>query len=148
MLKHKAAHGSGSNIELPDAREIQRSMAGYPEHYKVEICGDGSYTAPTIWWAALGGFGIWMPTWASPSEVTNNDQTGPPQQHEQQTPLLPHLEQRSSSSCDQARRGANTTRDGDREGFFLVPSAAAWGIRSPSVFAAATSDMCNPKGGI
>ena len=32
MLKHKAAHGSGSNIEFPDANEIQRSMTGYPEH--------------------------------------------------------------------------------------------------------------------
>lgn len=46
MLKHKAAHGSGSNIEFPDANEIQKSMTGYLEHFKVDIYGDGSYTTP------------------------------------------------------------------------------------------------------
>ena len=49
MLKHKAAHGSGSNPEFPDHTEIQRNMTGYPGHYNVEIYGDGNYTTPTIW---------------------------------------------------------------------------------------------------
>ena len=88
MLKHKAAHGSRSNLDFPDQNEIQKNMTGYHERYKVEIYGDGSYTTPTIWWAALGGYGIWMPRWACPNQVTDNDQTGPPQQHEQQRPHL------------------------------------------------------------
>ena len=38
-------------------------MEGYPEGHRVDIYGDGSYTSPTVWWAALGGFGIWVPKW-------------------------------------------------------------------------------------
>ena len=29
----------------------------------MDIYGDGSLTDPTCWWAALGGFGTWMPNW-------------------------------------------------------------------------------------
>ena len=30
---------------------------------QVRIYGDGSVTSPTKWWAALGGYGVWMPAW-------------------------------------------------------------------------------------
>ena len=73
MLKHKAAHGSGSNLDFPGAEEIRKNMEGYSEDYKVNIYGDGSYTSPTVWWAALGGFGIWVPNW-------DTDEAGPEQQ--------------------------------------------------------------------
>ena len=75
MLKHKAAHGSGSNLDFPDSEEIRDSMTGYPDKYHVEIYGDGSYTTPTIWWAALGGYGVWMPKWPSPEQATQSEIT-------------------------------------------------------------------------
>ena len=37
MLKHKAAHGSGSNLDFPNADQIQGNMEGYPEDYKEDI---------------------------------------------------------------------------------------------------------------
>ena len=43
-------------------------MQGYPGVYKVDIFGDGSHTSPTVWWAALGGFGIWVPDWNDGTE--------------------------------------------------------------------------------
>ena len=42
----------------------------------MSIYGDGSFTSPTVWWAALGGFDIWVPKWSveqvqeGPKEVT------------------------------------------------------------------------------
>ena len=74
MLKHKAAHGSGSNLDFPHADQSQGNMEGYPEDYKVDIYGDGSYTSPTVWWATLGGFGILMPSWTKPTEVHNGNE--------------------------------------------------------------------------
>lgn len=46
-------------------------MTGYPENYNVEIYGDGSYTTPAVWWAALGGYGVWVPEWPSPTQATH-----------------------------------------------------------------------------
>ena len=63
MLKHKGAHGSGVNLTFPGSDEIEANMKGHPSDYKVNIYGDGSFTSPTVWWAALGGFGIWVPKW-------------------------------------------------------------------------------------
>ena len=63
LLKHKAAHGSGLDPSFPDGDEIKGCMSGYPPDHWVNIYGDGSYTSPTLWWAALGGYGIWMPKW-------------------------------------------------------------------------------------
>ena len=98
-------------------------MQGYPEDFKVDIYGDGSYTSPTVWWAALGGFGIWMPKWPSPSQVSQEDTTGPSQQPKPQPPHLPQLDQSSSSSWDPTGDGVNTShRDNTREGFFSVMS--------------------------
>ena len=57
-------------------------MRGHTSDYKVNIYGDGSFTSPTVWWAALGGFGIWVPNWRV----------------EPQPPHLPQLEQSNSSS--------------------------------------------------
>jgi hypothetical protein len=63
IMKYKKAHGSGSMLEYPDQQDIQRHMQGHDDNYYVGIFGDGSQTDPTNWWAALGGFGIWMPDW-------------------------------------------------------------------------------------
>ena len=60
MLKYKGAHGSGTNLRFPGSDEIEANMQGHPSDYKVNIYGDGSFTTPTLWWAALGGFGIWL----------------------------------------------------------------------------------------
>ena len=43
-------------------------MLGVEEDYFVGIYGDGSQTDPTNWWAALGGFGIWVPAWNKTGE--------------------------------------------------------------------------------
>lgn len=74
MLKHKAAHGSGSNLTFPDANEIEANMKDYPTSFTMDIYGDGSYISPTIWWAALGGFGVWMSEWISPNEAEARQQ--------------------------------------------------------------------------
>ena len=71
MLKHKAAHGSGSDLTYPDANAIDANMQDYPADFRVDIYGDGSYTSPTIWRAALGGFGVWVPEWISPDQAHN-----------------------------------------------------------------------------
>ena len=63
MLMYKEAHGSGQDLDFPGAEEIEKNMEGHPEGHKVDIYGDGSHTSPTVWWAALGGFGIWVPDW-------------------------------------------------------------------------------------
>ena len=38
-------------------------MQEFPEEYYVPVYGDGSYTTPEKWWAAIGGVGVWMPDW-------------------------------------------------------------------------------------
>ena len=76
MLKHKAAHGSGSDLTFPDADANDANMQDYPVDFKVDIYGDGSYTSPTVWWAALGGFGVWMPEWISPNQAASIEPSG------------------------------------------------------------------------
>ena len=49
---------------------------GSPPRHWVNIYGDGSYTTPTLWWAALGGYGIWMPKWPQPNHSERHDPTG------------------------------------------------------------------------
>ena len=83
MLKHKTAHGSGSDLTFPDVDEIKANMEDHSPDYKVNIYGDGSYTTPTLWWAALGGFGVWMPDWPNPSLTGNGDTLGHHNQSEQ-----------------------------------------------------------------
>ena len=61
MLKYREAHGSGQDLEFPGAEEIEKNMQGHPEGYKVDIFDDGSQTSPIVWWAALGGYGVWVP---------------------------------------------------------------------------------------
>ena len=34
----------------------------------IQVYGDGSLTTPTNWWAALGGFGAWIPNWNLPRQ--------------------------------------------------------------------------------
>ena len=73
-------------------------MKGYTEDSKVDMYGDGSYTSPTVWWAALGGFGIWMASWPNQTEVHNGIEAGPQQQYERRIPHLQQPEQSSSNS--------------------------------------------------
>ena len=51
---------AGGTWFFPGSDEIEANMQGHPGDYKVNIYGDGSFTSPTVWWAALGGFGIWV----------------------------------------------------------------------------------------
>ena len=73
MLKFKKAHGSGINLDYPDAAKIQEAMTGFDDNHKVPIYGDGSFTTPTKWWAALGGYGIWIPEWNPDDATTTYD---------------------------------------------------------------------------
>jgi hypothetical protein len=63
MLKHKGAFGSGVPARFPNEEEIEDFMARHGLTEPVETYGDGSLTTPTLWWAALGGYGIWFPDW-------------------------------------------------------------------------------------
>ena len=63
MLKHKMPHGSGIDPQFLTKRQIDIQMQSRSDDFFVEIFGDGSLTDPTCWWAALGGFGTWMPNW-------------------------------------------------------------------------------------
>ena len=38
-------------------------MKDYDQGHKIHVYGDGSYTTPTKWWAAMGGYGVWIPNW-------------------------------------------------------------------------------------
>ena len=117
MLKHKGAHGSGTNLVFPGRDGIEGNMQGHPSEYKVNIYGDGSFTSPTVWWAALGGFGIWVPKWDTDHEH-RTEATGNRQQHEQQTA---HQQQRTSNRSygeTAATRAADT-----------APAAASPGTR-------------------
>ena len=58
MLMHKQAHGSGVDLDFPDANQIEEAMRGYDPEHMVPFYGDGCYTTPTKWWAALGGYGV------------------------------------------------------------------------------------------
>ena len=76
-------------------------------------------------------------SWADLAKTREDNGAGHQQQHKQQSPHLPQLEQSSSSSCvkpvTEGNR-VNMTSD-SREGFFLVPSSdmcTPGGIRSPS----------------
>ena len=69
MLMHKEANGSGIDLDFPDAAQIDVSMAGYDQDHMVDVYGDGSHTTPTKWWAALGGYGVWVPDWNRNAEI-------------------------------------------------------------------------------
>ena len=72
ILNLKEAHGSGVDITFPTKQEIHSSMTGRADDYYVRIYGDGSLKNPNLWWAALGGFGIWIPDWSSDSDPAND----------------------------------------------------------------------------
>ena len=44
-------------------------MRGYEPEHRVPISGDASYTTATKRWAALGGYGVWVPSWNRNAEV-------------------------------------------------------------------------------
>ena len=62
-------------LPLPGSEEIETNMNGHPSDYKVNIYGDGSFASPTVWWAALGGFGIWVPKWQPDQQHEGRDDT-------------------------------------------------------------------------
>ena len=113
MLKHKAAHGSGVDPSFPDGNGIESSMRGYPSDHWVNIYGDGSYTSPTLWWAALGGYGIWMPEWPQPSQDDQCDTLGQDHTHGTQVQML----QQEPSSGSSGRNESSSSHSVDfREG--------------------------------
>lgn len=73
MLKHTGAHGSGIDFTFPGSEEIEDNMKDHPRDYKVNVYGDGSFTSPTVWWVALGGFGIWVLKWQRPQQPRGSE---------------------------------------------------------------------------
>ena len=63
MLKHKGGHGTGVDPTFPGQNDINENMQDFPEDHFVPVYGDGSFTTPEKWWAAIGGMGVWMPDW-------------------------------------------------------------------------------------
>ena len=65
---HKEGHATGENPSFPTKDDIEAEMEGYGKDEYIDIYGDGSYTTPTKWWAALGGYGVWIPDWNKQGE--------------------------------------------------------------------------------
>ena len=63
MLKQKGAFGSGQNPTFPIEEEIKRYMEEHDIEGPLEAYGDGSFANPNVWWATLGGVGVWFPEW-------------------------------------------------------------------------------------
>ena len=72
MLLHKGAHGTGINPDFPNKQSIIGNMVGHPEDFYADVYGDGSYTTPTKWWAALGGQGGVVRDWNLQGEEIEN----------------------------------------------------------------------------
>ena len=68
MLQQKQAHGSGCMPTFPTEQQIAEAMDGYDDDKMIQVYGDGSLTTPTHWWAALGGYGAWIPNWNLPGQ--------------------------------------------------------------------------------
>ena len=68
---------AGITLSSQELKKLGKNMEGHPEGHKVDIYGDGSYTLPTVWWAALGGFGIWVHDW-NKGEERSEDIERPP----------------------------------------------------------------------
>lgn len=67
--------------DFPDKHQIEEAMQGYEADHFVPIYGDGNLTTPRTLWAAVGGFGIWIPRWVLPGEELEQrkeeDSSGP-----------------------------------------------------------------------
>lgn len=64
MLRKKGAFSKGSNLAFPSQDEIRKYMDDNGIQEPIDAYGDGSFTTPkVVWWAALGGSGVWFPTW-------------------------------------------------------------------------------------
>ena len=135
LLNHKAAHGSGNNPTFPEAEEIKTNMQDYPASYYVNIFGDGSYTSPTIWWAALGGYGVWMPEWISPNQAHCNGTHEEVQAEEQgrlqqqNSPMQPNPPQQGQSSCSRGE----VYREGIQSGKCQIVRSLVAGDISPQL---------------
>ena len=68
MMHHKKGHGTGINPDIPTEQAIHEHMAGQDSDYMVPVFGDGSHTSPTKWWAAIGGYGLWIPKWGNDTD--------------------------------------------------------------------------------
>ena len=73
MLMNEEAHGGGTTPDFPTSQQIKEAMEGHEETHMVPIYGDGSQTTPTNWWAALGGYGAWIPKWMSVMKAKQKD---------------------------------------------------------------------------
>ena len=65
--------GAESTLHVPTTEEIEATMHANNQEEKVNIFGDGRHTTPTKWWAALGGWGVWIPRWpgSEPRELSH-----------------------------------------------------------------------------
>ena len=90
MLKYKGGHSTGVDPTFPGQNDIDENMQEFPEEYYVPLYGDGSYTTPDKWWAALGGIGIWMPDWNRDGEKNT--------QREEKNEAAPSIGQTGSST--------------------------------------------------
>ena len=61
ILMHKGGHGTGVMPTFPSEQQITEAMKGFEAGHLVTAYGDGSHTSPKTWWAALGGYGAWIP---------------------------------------------------------------------------------------
>ena len=66
---HKQAHGSGEDLDFPVVDQIKEAMQGHRPKHLAPNFGDGGHITPTKWWAAFGGYGVWVPTWNRNVEV-------------------------------------------------------------------------------
>ena len=73
MLMQKQAHGSGEDLNFPDAEQIKEAMNDHGPSYFVAIYGHGSHTTPTKSWAALGGYGVYMPNGKAMSKSSKQE---------------------------------------------------------------------------
>ena len=62
MLAMKGGHGTGENHTFPDRGDIEQAMKQHEDEQFIDMYGDGSYTTPHTWWAALGGAGLYVPS--------------------------------------------------------------------------------------
>ena len=69
MLMQKQTHGSGDDLSFPDATQIEDAMKDHEPNRMAPIYGDGNHTTPTKLWAALGGYGVLIPTWNRNAEL-------------------------------------------------------------------------------
>ena len=111
ILMHKGGHGSGVMPDFPTSQQIEQAMEGHEPGHLVTAYGDGSHTSPKTWWAALGGYGTWVPRWDIQGESLPHradedsfgpalGQTGSSTRHELMGWICDPLETHKNHVCD------------------------------------------------